>query len=64
MSRLLARIREHCGSPQLRQRLVRLMEPRGKSRAKPRHGRVRNYEMMSEFNKAKQMSCAEIIGGS
>ena len=41
--------------------LVRLMEPRGKRRAKPRQGRVMNYEKMSEFNKVKQMSYAEII---
>jgi len=32
------------------------MEPRGKSQAKPRHGRVKNYEKMSEFNEARQMS--------
>ncbi|HXN88237.1 MAG TPA: hypothetical protein VN890_02600 [Methylocella sp.] len=60
LSRLLARNRELCGSPQLRQGLVRLMEPRGKRRAKPRQGRVMNYEKMSEFNKAKQMSYTEI----
>jgi hypothetical protein len=37
LSRLMGRIREHCGSPQFWQGLVRLMERRGKSRAKPRH---------------------------
>jgi hypothetical protein len=52
----MGRIRELCGSAQLRQGLVRLMEPRGKSRAELRHGGVKNYEKMSEFNKAKQMS--------
>jgi hypothetical protein len=60
LSRLMGQTREHRGSPQLRQELVRLMEPRGKSRATPRHGRVKNYETMSEFNKAKQMSYAGI----
>ena len=37
-ARLLGRIRELCRSPESRQGLVRLMEPRGKSRAKPCHG--------------------------
>ena len=37
------------------------MEPRGKSRAELHHGGVKNYEKMSEFNKAKQMSYAEIF---
>ena len=36
------------------------MEPRGKSRAEPSQGRVRNYEKMSEFSEAKQMSYTEI----
>jgi hypothetical protein len=35
LSRSMGRIREHCGSVQLRQGLVSLMEPGGKSRAKP-----------------------------
>jgi hypothetical protein len=52
LSRSLGRIRKDCGPPQLRQGLVRLMEPRGKSRAEPRQGRVRNYEKMSEINEA------------
>jgi hypothetical protein len=46
LSRLLGRIRDHRGSHQFRQGLVRRMEPRGKSGAEPRHGRVRNYEKM------------------
>jgi hypothetical protein len=50
-SRSMGRIREHRASPQSRQGLVRLMEPRGKSRAEPRHmDEAKNYEKMSEFN--------------
>jgi hypothetical protein len=33
-------------------------------RRRARHGRVRNYEKMSEFSKAKQMSYAEISSAS
>jgi hypothetical protein len=58
----LGAISEHRGSPQSRQGLVRLIEPRGKSRAEPRHGGVKNYEKMSEIDEAKQMRCSEIIG--
>jgi hypothetical protein len=46
-SRLMGRIREHRGSPQARQGLVRLMKPRGKSRAEPGHmDEAKNYETM------------------
>jgi hypothetical protein len=61
LSRWMGRIRKLCESVQLRQGLVRLMEPRGKSRAELRHGGVKNCGKMSEFSKTKQMSYAEIF---